>query len=68
MAAPKRPTKYGSSPNVSPTLPQRGSRNTSTFGVKAQCDPVARISIAVSLPIRYAYSSEKVDASEIGEG
>ena len=35
-ATPMRDTRYGSSPNVSPTLPQRASQAISMLGVKAQ--------------------------------
>ena len=35
-ATPMRDTSYGSSPNVSPTLPQRASQAISIFGVNAQ--------------------------------
>ena len=62
------PTIKGSSPNVSPTLPQRGSLNISIFGVKVQWLPVALISFAVCLPIEYKKSSFQVDANPIGDG
>ena len=42
-----RDTRYGSSPNVSSTRPQRGSRATSTTGVSAWCVPRDRASSAV---------------------
>ena len=35
-AIPIRETKYGSSPNVSPTLPQRASQAISILGANAQ--------------------------------
>ncbi len=46
-ATPMRATRYESSPKVSSTRPQRGSRATSTTGVSAWCVPRARASSAV---------------------
>ena len=68
VALPISPMRYGSSPNVSPTRPQRKSRATSTFGAKAQCIPQARISIAVWRDICSTNAGENVAACPMGVG
>ena len=49
------PTRYGSSPMVSSTRPQRASRTTSSTGASPWCTPTARMPV----PIRVAISSHE---------
>ena len=67
-AAPIVPTRYGSSPMVSSTRPQRASRTTSSTGARPWCTPTERMSAPMAAAIRSMISGSKVAPHETGTG
>src|SRR5664280_2173239 len=63
MAEANSPMRYGSSPNVSSTRPQRRSRAMHSTGEKVHLKPVLVASTAVIRAIRRAFSGFQLQAT-----
>ena len=62
------PMRYGSSPNVSSTRPQRVSRAMHSTGENVQCTPVVETSSAVARPAAWTLAGSKLVAMPSWEG
>ena len=62
------PTRYGSSPMVSSTRPQRASRTTSSTGASPWCTPTARMPVPIRVAISRISAGSKVAPQDNGTG
>ncbi|MNW50433.1 hypothetical protein D3C74_278860 [compost metagenome] len=62
------PTRYGSSPMVSSTRPQRASRTTSSTGARPWCTPTERMSRPIAAAMRRTSAGSNDAPHDSGTG